>query len=189
MADDGYLPYSNCSNIPLPHTHTSALMTCPSTVLWYLYLHSPLYQRMSVILSKAERNGVRYLFIWILHFFLKSEAELLNKMHSEKTISVRGFEDTADSMLLGHPFTFGVIEIPLHEFKRWKAWWNSSLLAEAQANSSVCRSNRWPWSLVARKLVIRYFNSDWFRNLRFIKRRVKSFVIQMAGCLICSYFS
>lgn len=54
----------------------------------------------------------------------------------------------------------------------------------------VCRSNRWPWSSVARKLVIKHFNSNWFGNLRFIKSRVRSFVIQMERCLISpSYFS
>lgn len=82
---------------------------------------------------------------------------------------------------------FGV-KGPLHELERWKAWRNSSLLAQAQTDSSVCRSNRWPWSWVARKLIIKYFNSDWFGNLRFIKSRVKSFVIQIARCLNSPYF-
>lgn len=105
----------------------------------------------------------------------------------ECTFKNRSVEDTADYSLLAHSLYCGVKERPLHELKRWKAWWNSSLPAIAQADSSACRSNRWPWSLVARKLVIKYFNSDWFRNLRFIKRRVKSFVIQMARCLIWLY--
>lgn len=68
-------------------------------------------------------------------------------------------------------------------------WRNSSLLAAAPARSHVCRSNRWPWSWVARKLVIKYFNYDWFGNLRFIKRRLKSFVIEMEICLLSpTYF-
>lgn len=53
--------------------------------------------------------------------------------------------------------------------------------------SYVCRCNRWPWSWVARKLVIKYFNSERFGNLGYFKSRLKSFVIQMERCLI-SYF-
>lgn len=98
------------------------------------------------------------------------------------------FIDGEKSVLLGAFLLVSVYKRPQRE--KWKAWWNSSLLATAQSDSSVCRSNRWPWSWVARKLVIKYFNSDWFGNLRFIKSRVKSFVIQMATCPISPlYFS
>lgn len=104
-----------------------------------------------------------------------------------KTAIVWCFVKAANSKLSGLYSPVGA-KTPLHELKRWKAWRNSSLLAQAQADSSVCRSNRWPWSWVARKLVIKYFNSDWFGNLRFIKSRVKSFVIQITRCLNSPYF-
>lgn len=124
---------------------------------------------------------VGHLSVWILHSFLQSDAKLLNRMHLGKQ-SLWGLH------ILQIPFSLQKKKEwkrgSPHEFEKWKAWWNSSLLAAAQADSSVCRSNRWPWSWVARKLVIKYFNSDWFGNLRFIKSRVKSFVIPMARCLI-----
>lgn len=51
----------------------------------------------------------------------------------------------------------------------------------------VCRSNRWlrPW--VARKLIIKCFDSDWCGNGRFIKSRMKSFVVGMSYFLVGKY--
>lgn len=95
---------------------------------------------------------------------LQSKSKLLNRMHSWKQ-SFRGASSILQILSLWVPFF--VCAFFCLDLERWKAWWNSSLLATAQADSSVGRSNRWPWSWVARKLVIKYFNSDRFGYVSF----------------------
>lgn len=168
------------------------LQLIPCHGLSTLEYRRPLCLRKYVASSWSSKgpNGIEWdicLYEYYI-FFLQSNAKLLNRTHSGKQSGWGSYVGIANSVLLGPFFSFRCKKRPLHELERCKAWWNSALLATAQADSSVCRSNRWPWSWVARKLVIKYFNSDWFGNLRFIKSRVKSFVIQMARCLISPYY-
>lgn len=134
-----------------------------------------------------EQSGT---FICVYISFLPSVRSWIIEQNAlRKVVFAMGFADTANCTLLGLSLSFGIKQGALQKLERRKGWWNSSLLPTAPADSSVCRSNRWPWSWVARKLVIKYFNSDWFGNLRFVKSRVKSFAIQMARCFISPYFS